>query len=433
MVLCGTILPTGATCKLVLDERGHCKIHKYRGKMKECIVKISSRNEVYEVLRQKVFFTDDQILELSASAIPMEASINLKSLFPNIKLVSKTGKSKSSGFIGGKASSSLNVPEAMRVALADNKAFVKIGFISMEDNSTLSELIFYKYIEDNIIRKGRSPNFITFLAGYYTSAPEDLGRGIWEEVVNQVPAAKDSKVVTVTVTEMSKGKTLFEEILSDLSLLDEKAFEQKYISIIFQVLYSLRELFAFGMKHNDLILSNVFVEPGQDIIYEVSPGKFYRTKGWIAKIYDYDLATFNSMKPTNTKVSNGFCLDTGVCHNYNDKFDMYLFLWDFWRASSFTMKKFTNLISKTFIMDSKWKFRKTVSLSKPEVPFRLGGRMCGKWKHEGSWFCEPLLRVPDDEIMSFTNALELTSFFDRLRISPDQVSGKTWKSIFAEK
>ena len=401
--------------------------------MKECIVKISSRTDVYEVLRQKIFFSDDQVMELSAHAIPIEASINLRSLFPNIKVVAKQGKSQASGFIGGKYSGSIGVPEAMKVALENRDVFIKIGFVSVEDNSTLSELIFYKYIDDNIVRAGRSPNFVTFLLGYYTPAPLSLGEGIWESVIKQVPSAKDSNVVTVTITERSKGNTLTEEISKDISSLNEKAFEQKYKMIIFQVLYSLRELFAFGMKHNDLILSNVFVEPSQDLIYEVSPGKFYRTTGWIAKIYDYDLATFNSMKPTNSRVSNGFCLDTGVCHNYNDKFDLYLFLWGFWSASSPTMKKFASLISKTFVLDSKWKFRKTVVRSKPEVPFRLGGRMCGKWKYEGTWFCEPLLKVPDDEIMSFTNALELTDFFDSLRISPDQVVGKTWRSVFAEK
>jgi hypothetical protein len=98
-------------------------------------------------------------------------------------------------------------------------------------------------------------------------------------------------------------------------------------SILFQVLYTVAALENAGLQHNDLHLSNIFLELRVDIpsiTYKVQDMEFVVDCPYFARLYDWNYSTRGPL--TNSSLDTTTCPKYGICNNINSRFDVYTFL-----------------------------------------------------------------------------------------------------------
>lgn len=154
------------------------------------------------------------------------------------------------------------------------------------------------------------------------------------------PYYNDDKI-NVLLLERGKGQSLKDWSTVSRSL-------SSWLSVLFQILYTLLVFEVFGLKHNDLHVGNVFIQENitpQTYIYIVSENTYFEVPvKYLVKIYDFDLGSFtgvgsaqgkdlelNDLKLRNTKLDIGglktqFCYNYGVCNKANPKFDPFTVL-----------------------------------------------------------------------------------------------------------
>lgn len=205
--------------------------------------------------------------------------------------------------------------------------FLKIVLLQKNDNTHLVEKTIYKYLT-RLISENRTPNFMRFVAAFECKnifeMADSLDTDNRYEMQYTVDDIFDNKSgVTrknmVLVLERGNGDSLIKLMPS---LTDKKEF----ISIMFQVFYTLREMFMSKVKHNDLHTGNIWIDvlpDYKDMIYFINDNEYaqLRTK-YIVKIYDFDLSSFTKGDLQNDAVKQ-MCVPYGICSNENPYFDIH--------------------------------------------------------------------------------------------------------------
>jgi serine/threonine protein kinase len=202
-----------------------------------------------------------------------------------------------------------------------------------EDNSLAVEIVMYRLIANEMIKRHWTPHLASFVGAFQCSASELkktnpiaysnlLGTEFEESLANEgfnCPVKKPQSVwcaaknknaevetdydvngpdpkVNFVMTEALQGKKLAEWMKTARSL-------EEWKSVLFQILYTLECFNRIGFRHNDLHLDNIFIEktavPEYYYVIDVdkpvaaSDVKYLRvpTSGWSARIYDFDRST----------------------------------------------------------------------------------------------------------------------------------------------
>lgn len=222
-----------------------------------------------------------------------------------------------------------------------------------DDNSLIIEALVYEYIVTTLMYYHVTPHLVEFVA--YGDVDVKQCRGSNDAVLKTLiqqgrgamPQSKTQKYnldhIHVLFIRRNFGKKL-----SQLSRAGNQSSWHldwnDWLSILFQILYTLQCFDEIGFMHNDLHTSNIFVEklrkPITLIYYVGNTRACYRlyTK-YIVRIYDFDFAsfTFDKLKKTlnlssfprsfpkmNTKLRKGeyFC-QHGICHTVHWYTDLF--------------------------------------------------------------------------------------------------------------
>jgi len=99
-----------------------------------------------------------------------------------------------------------------------------------------------------------------------------------------------------------------------------------WMSVMFQVLFSLHVMFQLGFQHNDLHTKNILIDqnPGCDSALYVIGSDIYNVNLPV-KIYIYDFDLGSCCNCEQNFFLKNTCEDYGVCQERNPKFDVYTF------------------------------------------------------------------------------------------------------------
>jgi hypothetical protein len=145
----------------------------------------------------------------------------------------------------------------------------------------------------------------------------------FEDMLDTLDDFKDEYNInnsTITILTKTTGKTLYEEF----PLLSEN---EKFI-IIFQILYTLLCFNNITLIHNDLHLSNIFVETSDTIYnYKINDKIISIESKFVAKIYDFDRSTIYSPSvERNFEIDIEYCEDFGQCSGIDIEKDLQSFI-----------------------------------------------------------------------------------------------------------
>lgn len=308
----------------------------------------------------------------------------------------------------------------------NNKVFVKISFEDPTDNSGLIERTMYKYLLHLYFEK-RTPNIMRYVASFkcdgfatyieqeFTRVTDPIKKNLLGELIDKtnrlshVPGINVEKA-TFLVVERGIGMDL------DHLLESHTINEAEFIEIMFQLFYTLREMYIHKVRHNDLHLGNIWINVHSRphrLIYFVNDDDYVilKTK-YIVKIYDFDHSAFTIGPLENTLVDNVLCPIDGECSNDNPYFDphtiAYILYHGFLDDSSL---EYVREFAKEVIRDDYY-----LSENCCQPP----GRMCQLTNTPFGLRCLKDFVPIKGEIYTFTDLYHKTHVFDNLKKSLSQ-------------
>lgn len=299
--------------------------------------------------------TSDRFLRLG------QGQCNLAHIFDNVTILETTSASRTSqAFVDIRPGVSLDVltsylDKRQRQHL-DARLFIKLMPTYQDVITELEyEIIMYKYFLDALLKTRVTPNIMELVM--VLSCPtlvEDMIQGSKDPTL---PSALRLKYKTMVeewyygrsrgdLQDLSAGHLLVIESGSGFTLRQFLDAQRRGVmnreiihGILFQVLYTINEFYLGSVRHNDLHLTNIFLQlheqpltmvyfytvPNTDTIWQLT----IRTK-YLVKIYDFDRATFVNFPGRQNKISNPhtqgtYCSQLGECDRPDRLFDMFRF------------------------------------------------------------------------------------------------------------
>ena len=326
---------------------------------------------------------DDFLQSLFQQEYDKEAVCDLTAIFKDIKVMNRTTKSLSIQSIGTfkRTDETFQVIKEYLEETKNDKVFIKIGFLASDDNSMYVEMMIYKYLR-KLLLDNRTPNIMRYVMSFhcndFINTVERTEEGLYKEKTLKILKKMQKQYsklnldeAIITLIELGKGMQ-FNELMGILS-------DDDFLSIIFQVFYTLRELHLNNIRHNDIHLANIWINilPNpKRMIYFVDDNTYavFDTK-YIVKIFDFDKGTFTNDTLTNFVISTGFCPKYGMCENRDERFDLLIVLHGL-LSSVYASKAMKDFVKKC-IRDPKYL---------KSDNFRFPGR-----------YCEPLPKEEEEE------------------------------------
>lgn len=156
----------------------------------------------------------------------------------------------------------------------------------------------YSFINENIIMKNVSPNFIplyaankcnlgTMVDAINTTAPFPGKEGLVEKLKTLKTITSDRLEMKFIITGAGVNSPRLKEFLGTPPPISTAEMAM----IIFQIFYIMYVLDAYEISHNDIHLDNIFVQvlsAPQTMRFVINGRDAYLTTRYILKIYDYD-------------------------------------------------------------------------------------------------------------------------------------------------
>jgi hypothetical protein len=188
----------------------------------------------------------------------------------------------------------------------DDQVVLKISFSSKnlkEDNSLIVENVIYENIILKMITKDFTPHVMIPLFSYNckkfdmknvkSKAMAPFVK--WAKKVD--PKDYDKSSLNILILEKGKGKTLNE-------WMSTKHESLSWLTILFQITWTLNVFNEYGLNHNDLHADNIFIDPLEYPIYGIyfltETTYFILPINYFVKIYDFDRASVNPNKKNKT-------------------------------------------------------------------------------------------------------------------------------------
>lgn len=308
---------------------------------------------------------------------------DIENIFSSIKLLGteESGISKSiSFFADAKSKTILSLID--RIGNRYPSVFVKITFLSKnaDYNQYDFETFVYEYL-GNLKKYNITPNIMNFLISFtcndfgkvintLNNGGVDLNMDRINKMLSGYERIYDAKTANFLITEKGRGNKFYGLLTDprcDMTL-------QEFKSLIFQVLYTLQELYNVGIRHNDTHLNNVWVNMSSEgasnperctyvtpsaSILEVRNMTFYSlpTERYLAKLYDFDLA--GASDPKNLFLNTWQCPATGACNGTSRAYDPMNFMYGLWSSRDYfkcknasEFKTFVNELIDESILDT---------------------------------------------------------------------------------
>lgn len=220
--------------------------------------------------------------------------------------------------------------------IGNSRVVIKVALDAAEDNALEFERWVYTNVTNSLIVNGYSQH-VPFAYGDIVCPSDSKVFGMLKEITGSVTK---SERVHYLVTEF--GGTPLKEKRKELG-------EDDVLSIMFQVLWTLRCFQDIGLMHNDLHIGNVLlmrrpvIGGWGDINYRMDD---QRGNVWkftlpapthMAKIFDFDRSSkvataYSSCERTNTAVADGaeFSDMFGQRRGFTKKFDLFTFMYGLW-------------------------------------------------------------------------------------------------------
>lgn len=195
----------------------------------------------------------------------------------------------------------------------DDQIVTKISFTSKDlekDNSLIVENLIYQNFILKMVEKSFTPHCMIPLFSYRCKnfnaknlkKKESVPLKKWTKDIDSEDYDKSS--LNVLVLEKGKGSALEKWMQTPHSV-------QSWMSVLFQIIWTLAVFGQYGLVHNDFHAGNTFLEPLDEpifAIYFLSPIKYFVVPiHYFAKIFDFDRSTVDT-KPVliNRNILNLF-------------------------------------------------------------------------------------------------------------------------------
>jgi hypothetical protein len=198
-----------------------------------------------------------------------------------------------------------------------------------------------------------------------------------------------------TIIELGIGYK-FENLIKRLS-------EAEFKQIVFQLFYTLRQLYLTGIRHNDIHLGNVWInilpQPIR-MIYFITDNQYaiIETK-YIVKVYDFDMSAFFTENIRNTRLNQAgydMCGNYGTCENDNERFDLLTVLY---LIGTYPKLKHAKEFVDIAIRNPKYKGHGW---------YKFEGRYCESLGKK----CSPTAEIDVDDVYNILQLCENTIYFD---------------------
>jgi len=192
------------------------------------------------------------------------------------------------------------------------------------------EISVYKYIVDQILSKGYSPNFIPYLG---------FGRCSYSQIKDLFPDPSEVEYIDkymneflahpeISVNMLVTGRpTRPVKVVSFADILRSNATDRNMAQIMLQIFYSLYIMGKFRLVHNDLHYRNVLVAvypKRMKMSFVIGEKSWFVKTRFIPLFFDWDFAYAEPLGD-NPKLDSR-CKDTNMCNRYGAKFDIYTLL-----------------------------------------------------------------------------------------------------------
>jgi hypothetical protein len=242
-----------------------------------------------------------------------------------------------------------------KIVTTGPEVVLKISFEAdpKKDNSLELEAKIYSGVINDILIHHFSPNFPVCISTYFcdgfkeniaeAAASENVTRQeLYERIQDDMSQIEE---LNGEFYDLDQARFLLLEKVNGINLdtylelpLEEDGEEAEKgetrtyddtLTVLFQLMYSIRVLTVMGVRHNDLHLQNVF---GVEKIPQ-TPHMFFITKEvyfvmnirYLVKIIDFDLSSLRSV--ANTRIdTDDLCVQYGICNEENPKFDEFTVL-----------------------------------------------------------------------------------------------------------
>lgn len=326
-------------------------------------------------------------------------------------------------------------------------AFVKIGFMSPGNNSVLIERAMYKYLR-TLIMSMRTPNIMRYIMSFecknFVSAvdylnktnptPENTKMMETMENLHKEDYTLDLNHAIFMVLEKGLMCGPFYECMQTGNL-----YIKEVQAILFQVFYTLREMFIAKVRHNDLHLNNIWINTLPNpvrLIYFTDDNHYavVETK-YIVKIYDFDHSAFTNGAMVNSLLGGNLCARVGECSNPNERFDIHTVIYNLLIQFGNPKAKQKFVPATTLrerITNVAFDIIKNPILRTPDCCVHPGG-ICNKMPHPtipGKTICDPNYQIAPYDVMNFKEMIATPSVFGGLMYT---LSGQGKKRGFLEK
>src|SRR5579872_1386311 len=196
------------------------------------------------------------------------------------------------------------------------------------NNSSEVEEEIYRNVISNLLDNNHTPHLIKYIASIKNCkinfSDLDMNKDDIKEImkeINNLSRTHNINNSIITILSKTSGNTLF-------SMINKLTDNEQLISI-FQILYTLMCFNNITLKHNDLHLSNIFVETDNKNIfnYKINDKIISITTNINCKIYDFDRSTiYHPSVKRNLEIDIEYCDDFYQCSDLNKEFDLQSFI-----------------------------------------------------------------------------------------------------------
>lgn len=193
----------------------------------------------------------------------------------------------------------------------DDQIVTKISYTSKDlekDNSLVVESLIYQNFILKMIEKNHTPHCMIPLFSYRCKGfdvkklknKENAPVKAWSKLIKGNEYDKTS--LNVLILEKGRGSALEKWMLQPHSV-------QSWMSVLFQIIWTLAVFGQYGLVHNDYHAGNTFLEPLDDPIfgiYFVSATRYFVVPIlYFAKIFDFDRSTVDGNLANMKKIALG--------------------------------------------------------------------------------------------------------------------------------
>jgi hypothetical protein len=246
---------------------------------------------------------------------------------------------------------------------ASKEVVIKLSFmptLKTKDQMLLFESKLYTKVISNLLDWGYTPHVMLPITSYTCDDIQeqiqklpDQDREIVEKQQEMIetdmndkgrPDSLDFTRAHVLVLEKGMGSDLQDWIANNV-------LDMNFMSILFQVFWTIETFNEIGIRHNDLHFGNIWVEEletPQYYFYFVDQETYFAVPiKYFVKVYDFDhtgvwssklvewtegkKGKLVSSKLRNKDLDRVFCKDFGQCNTKNTKFDMFMVLYEIYR------------------------------------------------------------------------------------------------------